>query len=68
MPSNKRLMKIAGIWFALTIVIMLSLLGILALTNYNRINDIEGLSCGEVGGRWVETTYQLICVVDRDTR
>lgn len=61
------------IWGLLTLFITLTLFGVVTATNYNkiaendsRISDISDQTCGTVGGRWVETTYQFICVVDKE--
>lgn len=65
MLSNRHV-KMLLIWAFLTIFLMLSLLGVVAATNYSKIADISDQTCGTVGGRWVETTYQFICVVDKE--
>lgn len=66
MLGRERLIRTLLIWAVLTAFIVLGFLGALALANYNRINDISGQTCGTVGGRWTETTYQFICVVDKE--
>lgn len=72
MLSNRHV-KILLIWAFLTIFIALTLLGVVGMMNYNKIAenhskiaDISDQTCGTVGGRWVETTYQFICVVDKE--
>ena len=61
------------IWGLLTLFITLILFGVVSATNYNKIaenqskiTNISNQTCGTVGGRWVETTYQFICVVDKE--
>lgn len=73
MFSNQNLMRALIIWAFLTLFITLTLLGVVSATNYNKIaenhskiTDISDQTCGTVGGRWVETTYQFICVVDKE--
>lgn len=72
MLSNRHV-KMLLTWAFLTMFIMLALLGVVSMMNYNKIaenrskiTDISNQTCGTVGGRWVETTYQFICVVDRE--
>lgn len=73
MFGNQNLMRNFIIWALLTLFITITLLGIVSATNYNKIaenqskiSDISDQTCGNVGGRWVETTYQFICVVDKE--
>lgn len=73
MSDTKNPMRTFIIWAFLTLFITLILLGIVSATNYSKISDnqskisdISDQTCGTVGGRWVETTYQFICVVDKE--
>lgn len=50
------------VWVILTIFILLALLG--AGTLFNSIALKKG-TCPGVGGRIVETEYQIICVIDK---
>lgn len=79
MLSNRHV-KMLLVWAFLTTFIMLSVLGIVAAMNYSKISEnynkiaendskiseVSNQTCGTVGGRWVETTYQFICVVDKE--
>lgn len=52
-------------WIVMTMILIMILLGAVAITNYR---SLEGGTCGNIGGKWVETTYQFICVVDKEKR
>lgn len=73
MFSNQNLMRTLIVWAFLTLLLTLTLLGVVSAMNYNeivknrsKIADVSDQTCGTVGGRWVETTYQFICVVDKE--
>ena len=62
MLGHKRI-TIFILWALLTVFVMLALLGVITVINYNQIN---AGTCQGLGGKIVETQHQYICVIDKE--
>lgn len=60
MFSNQSVMRIIIIWLLLTFIIALAILGVIAVTNYNKLS---GGTCTTMGGVWIRDGNTYICYI-----